>query len=297
MIPASFDYVRPKTLSEAVSLLGKNPEAKILAGGHSLIPMMRFRLATPPMLIDINQLSDLAYIKEDGDWLRIGAMTREADVDRSDIVRKRYPLLADTARVIADPLVRNLATLGGNIAHADPANDHPATMLAYGAQIVATGPKGERTMGISDFFRGAFETALAQGEILIEIRIPRAQPRSGGAYFKLERKVGDYATAAVAVQLALDGSGKVASAGIGLTNVGLTPIFAKAASSSLEGRKADDGAISEAAKLAAEAAEPIDDYRGSEEYKRHLVRTLTNRALTQALKRAEADAANAGGAA
>jgi carbon-monoxide dehydrogenase medium subunit len=291
VIPASFDYVRPKSLSEAVSLLGKNPEAKILAGGHSLIPMMRFRVATPPMLIDINELSELAYIKEEGDWLRIGAMTREAEVDRSDLVRKRYPLLADTARVVADPLVRNLATLGGNIAHADPANDHPATMLAYGAQVVATGPKGERTIGIGDFFRGAFETALAAGEILTEIRIPRAQPRSGGAYFKLERKVGDYATAAVAVQLALDGSGKVASAGIGLTNVGLTPIFAKTAAHSLEGKKADDGAIAEAAKLASQAAEPIEDYRGSEEYKRHLVRTLTSRALTLALKRAEGGAA------
>jgi len=294
VIPGNFDYVRPKTLSEAVSLLGKNPEAKILAGGHSLIPMMRFRMATPPMLIDINQLSELAYIKEDGDWLRIGAMTREADVDRSNVVRKSYPLLADTARVVADPLVRNLATVGGNIAHADPANDHPATMLAYAAQVVGTGPKGERTMAIADFFRGAFETALAPGEILTEIRIPRAQARSGGAYFKLERKVGDFATAAVAVQLALDGAGKVQSAGIALTNVGLTAIFAKAASESLKGGKADEGAIDEAARLASEAAEPMDDHRGSEEYKRHLVRTLTSRALTQALKRAEA---NPGGAA
>jgi carbon-monoxide dehydrogenase medium subunit len=297
VIPASFDYVRPKSLSEALSLLGKNPEAKILAGGHSLIPMMRFRLATPPMLIDINQLAELAFIKEDGDWLRIGAMTREADVDRSDVVRKRYPLLADTARVVADPLVRNLATIGGNIAHADPANDHPATMLAYGAQVVATGPKGERTLSISDFFRGAFETALAQGEILTEIRIPRSQPRSGGAYVKLERKVGDYATAAVAAQLALDGAGKVAVAGIGLTNVGLTPIFAKAASESLHGKKPDEGAFDAAAKLAADAAEPVDDHRGSENYKRHLVRTLANRALAQALKRAEANKATKGGAA
>jgi carbon-monoxide dehydrogenase medium subunit len=293
VIPGSFDYVRPKTLSEAVSLLGKNPEAKILAGGHSLIPMMRFRMATPPMLIDINQLSELAYIKEDGEWLRIGAMTREADVDGSDLVRKRYPLLADTAHVVADPLVRNLATIGGNIAHADPANDHPATMLAYGAQVVATGPGGERTLGISDFFRGPFETALAAGEILTEIRIPKAKARSGGAYLKLERKVGDYPTAAVAVQLALDGTGSVASAGIGLTNVGLTAIFASAASDSLKGKKADEGAVAHAAKLASDAAEPVDDHRGSEEYKRHLVRTLTNRALTQALKRAEA----AGGAA
>lgn len=246
------------------------------------------------MLIDINQLSELAYIKEDGDWLRIGAMTREADVDRSDVVRKRYPPLADTARVVADPLVRNLATIGGNIAHADPGNDHPATMLAYGAEVVATGPSGERTIPISDFFRGAFETALAQGEILTEIRIPRSHPKAGGAYFKLERKVGDYATAAVAVQIALDGTGAVGSAGIGLTNVGLTPILARAASDFLQGKKPNESAIAEAAKLASEAAEPVDDHRGSEEYKRHLIRTLTNRALTRARERAEA---NQGGAA
>ncbi len=218
-------------------------------------------------------------------------MTREAEVVRSELVRKRYPLLADTARVVANPLVRNLATLGGNIAHADPANDHPATMLAYGAEVVATGPSGARTLPISDFFRGAFETALAQGEILTEIRIPRAQPKSGGAYFKLERKVGDYPTAAVAVQIALDSKGEVALAGIGLTNVGLTPILAKAASDSLTGKKPDEVAIAEAAKLAAEAAEPLDDHRGSEEYKRHLVRTLTNRALTRARERAEGAAA------
>jgi carbon-monoxide dehydrogenase medium subunit len=291
VIPAAFDYVRPKSLAEAISLLGKNPEAKILAGGHSLIPMMRFRMATPPVVIDINQIGDLAYIKEDGDWLRIGALTREAELDRSDVVQKRYTLLADTARVIADPLVRNLATVGGNIAHADPANDHPATMLAYGAKVVATGPSGERTIGIQEFFVDAFTTTLRPDEILTEIRIPRAVPRSGGAYLKLERKVGDYATAAVAVQLALDGSGKVASAGIGLTNVGLTAIFAKAACDSLAGKKLDDGAVREAANLAAEAAEPIEDWRGSEEYKRHLVKTLTSRALKKASERAEGGAA------
>jgi carbon-monoxide dehydrogenase medium subunit len=294
VIPGSFDYIRPKSLSEAVALLGKNPEAKILAGGHSLIPMMRFRMATPPMLIDINQLSELAYIKEEGEWLRIGALTREADVDRSGLVQKSYPLLADTARVVADPVVRNMATVGGNIAHADPGNDHPAAMLAYAAEVVATGPTGARTVKIADFFRGAFETALAAGEILTEIRIPRAQPRSGGAYFKLERKVGDYATAAVAAQVALDASGAVALAGIGLTNVGLTAILATAASESLRGKKLDDAAIEKAAGLASEAAEPLDDHRGSEEYKRHLVRTLTHRALSRARERAEA---NRGGAA
>jgi carbon-monoxide dehydrogenase medium subunit len=288
VIPARFDYVRPKSLSEAVSLLAKNPEAKLLAGGHSLIPMMRFRMATPPVLIDINALSELAYIKEDGDWLRIGAMTREAELDRSDLIRRSYPLLSDTARVVGDPLVRNLATVGGNLAHADPANDHPATMLAYGAVVVATGPKGERKIAAADFFRGAFETALESAEILTEIRIPKPRRRSGGAYFKLERKVGDFATAAVAVQLTLDDNGTVGSAGIGLTNVGLTPILAKAASDSLKGRRPVADTVAAAAKLASDAAEPTDDHRGSEEYKRHLVRTLTDRALTLAVKRAEA---------
>ena len=182
MIPASFDYACPKTVAEAVSLLGQNPEAKILAGGHSLIPMMRFRLATPAMLVDINQLEGLSYIKEEGDWLEIGAMTRESELDRSELVRKSYSLLADTTRVIADPLVRNLATVGGNIAHADPANDHPATMLAYGAEVTATGPSGERSIPIGDFFLDAFTTSLSHDEILTAIRIPRAVEKSGGAY-------------------------------------------------------------------------------------------------------------------
>jgi aerobic carbon-monoxide dehydrogenase medium subunit len=287
VIPASFDYVRPKTLTEAVSLLGNNPDAKILAGGHSLVPMMRFRLATPALLIDINQLQGLSYIKEEGDWLRIGAMTRESELERSETVQQKYTLLADTTRVVADPLVRNRATVGGNLAHADPANDHPATMLAYGAEVVAIGPKGERAIGIADFFTDAFSTALAHDEILTEIRIPKSKPKSGGAYLKLERKVGDYATAAVAVQLSLDGGGKVASAGIGLTNVGLVPIYAAAASKSMQGKALTAEVVAEAAKLAGEAAEPVDDYRGSEEYKRHLVRIFVSRALQIARKRAE----------
>jgi carbon-monoxide dehydrogenase medium subunit len=171
MIPPAFDYAVPKTLNEAVALLGQNPEAKILAGGHSLIPMMKFRLASPALLVDLNRLDGLAYLREEGGWLRIGAMTREADLDRSDLIHKKYPLLADTAKMIADPVVRNMATVGGNLAHADPANDHPATMLAYGAQVVATGPKGERVIPIDQFFKGPFETALARDEILTEIRV------------------------------------------------------------------------------------------------------------------------------
>lgn len=286
MIPPPFDYAVPKTLSEAVALLQKNPEAKILSGGHSLIPMMKFRLAAPALLVDINRLEELAYIREDGDWLKIGALTRESELERSDLVQKKYPLLADTARVVADPLVRNLATVGGNLAHADPANDHPATMLAYGAEIVATGSKGERTIPAAKFFVDIFQTALAPDEILTEIRIPAANGGSGGAYLKLERKVGDYATAAVAAQLTLDKSGKCASAGIGLTNVGLTPIKATQAEDALKGNAPDDATIKKAAQLAADAAQPIEDYRGSEEYKRSLVKTFTVRTLRKAVERA-----------
>ena len=290
MIPPPFDYAAPKTLSEAVALLGKNPEAKILSGGHSLLPMMKFRLASPPLLVDINRVDGLSYIREEGDWLKIGALTRESDLEVSEIVQKKYPLLADTARVIADPLVRNMATVAGNLAHADPANDHPATMLAYGAQIVATGPKGEREIAIADFFEDAFQTALAHDEILSEIRIPSPKKGSGGAYLKLERKVGDYATAAVAVQLTLD-NGKCASVGIGLTNMGLTSIKATAAEEALTGQEPSEANIKKAAQLASEAAEPIADHRGSEEYKRSLVKTFTVRTLRKAVERAKGGAA------
>ncbi|MBI3241497.1 MAG: xanthine dehydrogenase family protein subunit M [Chloroflexi bacterium] len=287
MIPPTFDYAVPKTLSEAITLLGQNPEAKILAGGHSLIPMMRYRLASPALLIDINRLEGLSYIREDGGWLKIGAMTRESELDESELIHKKYPLLADTARMIADPVVRNLATVGGNLAHADPANDHPATMLAYGAQVVAASPKGNRTIPITDFFKGTFETALAHDEVLTEIQIPANKPRTGGCYLKIERKVGDYATAAVAAQVTLDASGKCSYVGIGLTNVGLVPIKATAAEAALHGKAPTDDAIRAAAGLAAAAADPSADPRGSAEYKRSLVKTLTVRALKQAVARAK----------
>ena len=287
MIPPSFEYVVPKTIPEAVALLGKNPEAKVLAGGHSLIPAMKIRLSSPAMLIDINRVDGLSYLREEGGWLKIGAMTCEADLDHSDLILTKYPLLADTSKMIADPLVRNRATVGGNLAHADPANDHPATMLAYGAQVVATGPKGERVIPVDQFFEGPFTTALAHDEVLTEIRIPLAKSNSGGAYFKIERKVGDFATAAVAVQLTLDKNGNCESIGIGLTNVGLTAIRAAKAEAALKGKQPDEANIKAAAQLAADAAQPIGDQRGSEEYKRALVKTLTVRALRKAVERAK----------
>jgi carbon-monoxide dehydrogenase medium subunit len=286
VIPPEFDYEAPADLSDAIALLGNNPEAKIISGGQSLIGMMKFRLAEPSMLVDINGIEGLDYIKEESGWLMIGALARESDLESSDLVSKGYPLLAETTKVIADPLVRNLATLGGNLAHADPANDHPATMLAYSAEVVATGPTGERSIPIDEFFVGPFETALAHDEILTEIRIPAANGSSGGAYVKLERKVGDYATAAVAVQISLDTNGKCEKVGIGLTNLGLTPIRASSAEDTLRGKEPSEDNIKAAAKLASEAAEPEADYRGSEEYKRALVKTLTVRALHKSVERA-----------
>jgi carbon-monoxide dehydrogenase medium subunit len=286
MIPPSFDYVAPKTLSEAVAALGQE-NAKVLAGGQSLIPLMRFRLASPAVLVDINRVEGLAYIEEKDGWLKIGAMTRESALEHSSLVSQKYSLLADTAKVISDPVVRNLGTVGGNLANGDPGNDHPATMLAYGAEVVAQGPNGERVIPISSFFKGLYESDLAPNEILTEVRIPSPKPRSGGAYLKLERKVGDFATAAVAAQVELDSNGNFASVGIGLTNVGLTAIKAIAAEEFLKGKAASDDNIRQAAKLASEAAQPIADVRGSEDYKRSLVRTYTVRALRLAVQRAK----------
>jgi carbon-monoxide dehydrogenase medium subunit len=289
MIPASFEYASPKTLSEAISLLEKHGEdAKILAGGQSLIPLMKLRLASPKFLIDVNGIGELSYIKESDGYLTIGALTRESDLDSSDLIRKKYPIIADTAAVIADPLVRNMATVGGNLAHADPANDHPATMLALGTEIVAQGPKGTRKIPITDFFTGLFTTALNPDEILTEIRIPTPPARSGGAYLKVERKVGDFAAAAVAVQITLEGD-TCKRVGIGLTNVGPTPIKASRAEKALQGKPADEKNIQEAARIASEEAEPADDLRGSVEYKRSLVRVLTARALKQAIARAKGE--------
>ncbi|MGZ4779511.1 MAG: FAD binding domain-containing protein [Thermoanaerobaculia bacterium] len=289
MIPASFEYSSPKSLAEAIALLQKlGSGAKILAGGQSLIPLMKLRLAAPAHLVDINGIRDLAYIRESDGYLTIGALTREAELDSSELLRKKYPIIADTAGVIGDPLVRNMATVGGNLAHADPANDHPATMLALGTEVVAVGPKGSRKIPLTSFFTGLFTTWLQPDEILTELRIPAPPPRSGGAYLKVERKVGDFATAAVAAQVTLDGN-NIVRAGIGLTNVGQMPIKATRAEKALQGKPADDKNIEEAARIAATEAEPSDDLRGSADYKRNLVRVLTARALRLAVSRAKGE--------
>jgi carbon-monoxide dehydrogenase medium subunit len=288
MIPRSFEYFSPQTLDEAIALLQKlGPDAKLLSGGQSLIPMMKLRLVSPAFIVDINRIPGLDYISENDGHLRIGALAREHQLESSESVKTKFPILADTAKVIADPLVRSQATVCGNLAHGDPANDHPATMLALGATVVATGPKGQREIAIEDFFPGLFTTALDPEEILTEIRIPFPPPKSGGAYLKLERKVGDFATAGVAVQLTLDDAGVCKRAGIGLTNVGMAPIKAKQTEAFLNGKKLDASVIQQAAESAASESQPMDDIRGSADYKRDLVRVLTARALTRALDRAK----------
>jgi carbon-monoxide dehydrogenase medium subunit len=291
MIPRSFEYFSPRTLDEAIALLQKlGPEAKLLSGGQSLIPMMKLRILSPQHIVDINRIPGLDYITESDGHLKIGALAREHQLESSEVVKSKLPILADTAKFIADPLVRSQATVCGNLAHGDPANDHPATMLALGATVVATGPKGQREIAVADFFPDLFTTALEPEEILTEIRIPLPPPKSGGAYLKLERKVGDFATAGVAAQITLDDEGKCAKAGVGLTNVGMTPIKATKTEAFLAGKTLDEATIKQAGETAASESEPTDDIRGSADYKRDLVRVLTARALTRALDRAKGGA-------
>jgi len=286
MIPGAFDYLAPKSVEETVALLAQHgDDAKVLAGGQSLIPAMRFRLASPVLLIDINNLTELEYVREENGHLAIGALAREVMLEESAAVARTFPLLSDAAHVIADPLVRNRATVGGNIAHADPANDHPAVMLAYGAQVVARGPSGTRVIEIDDFFVGLFETSLRPGELLTEIRIPRPPANSGGAYLKNERKVGDYAVSAVAVQLTMNGA-TVSAARIALTNVNSVPMRAVNAEQALIGQTLSDEVLEAAGRAAAAECDPSADLRGSVEYKRDLTRVLTKRAIRKAAERA-----------
>jgi carbon-monoxide dehydrogenase medium subunit len=285
MIPAPFDYHSPQTLEDALTLLQSHrDEAKILSGGQSLLPLLKLRLGAAGHLVDIGRIPGLEYIKEEDGVLKIGGRTRESMLEHSELIQTKYPLLAETAAMIADPLVRNMATVGGNLAHGDPANDHPATMLALRAEVVATGPNGSRTIPINQFFLGLFMTALEPDEILTEIRIPVPPVRSGGSYVKLERKVGDFATAASAVQLTLGAGGEVESVGIGLTNAGPTPLRAIDAEQYLTGKQPSDDVIAEAARLASVIASPSADRRGAIEYKREMARVLTARALKRAIQ-------------
>lgn len=285
MIPGEFDYYAAATLDEAVSLLQQHSEAKILAGGQSLIPAMRFRLSLPEVLIDLNTIEGLRYVRESNGHLSIGAMTSETEIEESAVVQQKFPLLHDASITIADPIVRNRATVGGNLAHADPANDHPAVMLAYGAEVVALGPDGTRTIAIDDFFVDLFENSLNSGEILTEIRVPTPEPNSGGAYVKVERKVGDFATSAVAVQLTMDGD-TCTAARISTTNVNPVPVRSHNAEQALVGNVLTDDVVEAAGQAAAAECDPSPDLRGSVAYKRDLTRVLTKRAIHKAVERA-----------
>ena len=286
MIPAAFDYHRADTLDEALKLLKKHgDDAKVLSGGMSLLPMLKLRLASFAHLVDINRVPGLDYIKEEKGTLRIGAMTRQAALERSDVIKSKYPILADAVPLIADPLVRNRGTIGGNVANGDPGNDQPAIMIALGATFVVRGAK-ERSIAANQFYKGLYDTALARSEILTEVRIPIPPAKSGGAYAKLKRKTGDFAVAAAAVQLTLGKNGSVERAGIALTNAGLTPIEAADAAKYLVGKIPDEKTIAEAAKMAAAKSSPSADRRGSVEYKKEMARVLTTRALRKAVQRA-----------
>jgi carbon-monoxide dehydrogenase medium subunit len=287
MIPASFDYHRAGTLDEAIGLLTRyKADAKLLSGGMSLLPTLKLRLGWFGHLVDISRIAELEYIREEKGAARIGAGTRQCILERSELITKRFPVLADAIPLIADPLVRNRGTIGGNVANGDPANDEPAIVIALGAELVARGPKGERTIPANRFYKALYETALAADEILVEIRLPLPPPHSGSAYRKLKRKTGDFAAAAVAVQVTLNAKGAVERCGIGLTNVAPTPLEAVDASKMLVGKVPDEKNILEAAKLAAAKAQPSADRRGSVEYKREMTRVLCTRALRAALERA-----------
>jgi carbon-monoxide dehydrogenase medium subunit len=287
MIPASFDYSAPTTLDEALKLLNElGDEAKILAGGHSLIPMMKLRFAESEHLIDLGNVPGLSYVKIEDGVMKIGAMTREVEVEESDEVGKYFPIIHDAAKLIADPQVRNFGTLGGNLAHGDAANDHPAIMIALGAEVEITSMDGKRSVPIDDFFYGFYMTAVQEGEILTEIRIPLPEGKFGNAYHKTERKVGDYATGGVAVQLILDDDGVCQKAGIGLTNVNPVPLRASRSEEALVGTKVDDEAIEKAAQYASEDCNPSTDLRGDEDYKRRIIKVLTKRMIKKSLERA-----------
>ena len=288
MYPPNFEYYAPKSVQEAIGLLDQyQGEAKVLAGGQSLIGMMKLRLAQPTALVDINRIPDLAYIRETDATLLIGALTRTAELGRSDLIRARYPVLFDASGEIADPTVRNWGTVGGNVSHGDPGNDLPACMIALGAEYRAAGPKGTRTIPARQFYQDSFITALQPNEVLTEVQIPRAGTGTGSAYSKMERKVGDFATAAVAVQLRVGKGGLIDLAGIGLTNVGPTAIFAAAASEFLTGKAGTDSDLHRAGELAADASRPFPDNRGPVEFKKDMVRVWTRRTIARALARAK----------
>jgi carbon-monoxide dehydrogenase medium subunit len=287
MLPSRFEYHRPDSLEEALQLLAEHgDEAKLLAGGQSLIPVMKLRLAAPAHLIDISRLGMDSIDEADG-HLAIGALARHRDLERSDLLKARYPVMAAAAPQISDPIVRNLGTIGGSLCHADPAGDWGSVMLALQASVVLRSGRGEREMPISEFLEDTFTTALEPDEILTEVRVPQPAGSSGGTYLKMERKVGDFATVAAALHLSLS-NGTIERAGIGLTAVGSKNLQATDAEASLAGAEPTEAAFAEAGRLAAEASSPVTDVRGSAEYKRHIVDVYVRRGLAAALEKARA---------
>ena len=287
MTPAAFEYHRPSSVADAVRLLGSlGPDAKLLAGGHSLLPMMKLRFAEPRHLIDLGRIDSLRGIALAGDEIRIGAMTTEHDLLNSALLADKVPLLVEGARTIADPQVRYKGTIGGDISHGDPGNDHPALMLALDASFVLQGPRGERVVPADGYFVALYTTQAQADEILVQIRIPVPPPGTGGSYQKLKRKTGDFATAASAVLLQMAG-GKVTRASIALTNVASTALKAGAAAASLVGKAVDDASVAEAARLAMDACDPLPDLRGDADYKRAMCGEMTRRALQAAAARAK----------
>ena len=289
MYPPRFDYVAPTTVDEVLAVLAeRGDEAKVLAGGQSLIPMMKLRFAFPEMLVDVNRVPGLDYIDDSDGHLRVGALVRHNDVVASDVVGRVNHTMAAAAPWISDPLVRNLGTVCGSVAHADPLGDWASVMLACGADVVARSTSGERVIPMSEFITGPFTTVLQPTELVTEVRVPKYAGRGGGTYVKLERKVGDYATVGVATHLDLDGSGTITNAGIALTSVAPNNVKAVEAEQALVGQSPSDALFAEAAELAARSAEPKDDVRGSAEYKREVVRVFTRRGLATALEHAQA---------
>jgi carbon-monoxide dehydrogenase medium subunit len=288
MYPSRFRYEAPRSLGEAISLLTEGgDEAKVMAGGQSLVPLMKLRFASPELIVDINNVGGLDYHRADADGtLRIGALCRHADLERSDLLKSAQPTMAAAAPLIADPLVRNRGTLVGSLCHADPQGDWASVVTALGGSVIAQGPNGSRAIAMADFVTGPFENTLEPDEIAVEAVIPPAQGTRAGGYLKLERRVGDFATVGVAVALENSG-GTVRRAGIALTGVGGSTVAATAAAEALAGKALTAETIEQAADLAAQAANPRTDHRGSAEYKRHMVRTFVVRLLSHNGDRAE----------
>jgi carbon-monoxide dehydrogenase medium subunit len=280
VIPAAFDYEVAESVDHAIALLGEREDAKLLAGGHSLLPAMKLRLARPTLLVDVGRLADLSYVRDDNGHVAIGALTRHKDVASEALLREHCPIVSHTACHVGDPQVRHRGTIGGSLAHGDPASDLPTVILALGGELVIRGSAGERTVPASAFFTGVFQTAVAPDEMLVEIRVPKLGPESGWSYTKMSRRAQDWATVAVAAVVERS-NGSIGKASIALTNMGATPLRATAAEESI----ASGASIDEASSLASESTEPSSDHAASADFRMHLARVLTRRALEEAVAR------------